>query len=47
MLYAVYRIRDVDEVDHSGNREYWRGGWIESREEAQRYADKMNQGGES
>lgn len=21
-LYAVYRLRDINEIDHSGNREY-------------------------
>lgn len=40
-MYSVYRLRDVNEVDHSGNREY-AGGWTSSREEAQKVADKMN-----
>lgn len=39
--YAVYRIRDIDEVDHSGNREYV-GGYIEDRQEAEDLADFMN-----
>jgi hypothetical protein len=40
-MYAVYRLRDVNEVDHSGNREY-AGGWIEVREPAQIIADQLN-----
>lgn len=41
MWYAVYRIRDIDEVDHSGNREYV-GGYVEDRQEAEDLADFMN-----
>ena len=41
MWYAVYRIRDIDEVDHSGNREYV-GGYVEDRQEAEDLAEFMN-----
>lgn len=39
--YAVYRIRDIDEVDHSGNREYV-CGYVEDRQEAEDLAEFMN-----
>lgn len=40
-MYAVYRLRDVNAVDHSGNREF-AGEWTEHREAAQIVADKLN-----
>lgn len=40
-MYAVCRIMDVTEVDHSGNREY-AGGWTTNREAAQVVADQLN-----
>jgi hypothetical protein len=40
-MYAVYRLRDINEIDHSGNREY-AGGWTENREAAEVIADQMN-----
>ncbi len=40
-IYATYRLRDVSEVDHSGNREY-AGGWTTNREAAQVLADQLN-----
>lgn len=40
-LYAAYRLRDVNEVDHSGNREY-AGEYIENREAVQVIADELN-----
>lgn len=40
-MYAVYRLRDINAVDHSGNREY-AGGWIENREAVQIVADQLN-----
>lgn len=43
-FYGVYRIRDINDIDHSGNRET-RGGWYETREEAERLADKLNEEG--
>ena len=39
--YQVYRLRDKSEVDHSGNREF-SGSIYESKDEAQRLADKLN-----
>lgn len=39
--FAVYRLKDVAAVDHSGNREY-ATDYIESREEAQAIADRKN-----
>ena len=40
-MFTVYRLRNVDEVDHSGNREYY-GGYTDSKEEAQELADYLN-----
>lgn len=41
-MYQAYRIRDVDAVDHSGNREY-AGEWTENKAEAQAVADRLNE----
>ena len=41
LMYAVVRIKDVNEVDHSGNREY-ATGFMEDKQEAQKIADRMN-----
>ena len=40
-VYGVYRIRDVAEVDHSGNREMF-GGYMDHRYEAIIIAEKLN-----
>lgn len=40
--YAVYRLRDVNEVDHSGNREY-HGGYTTNKAEAEALAKKLNE----
>ena len=40
-FYQVYRIIDVSEVDHSGNRET-RGGLYESLRDAQKLARRLN-----
>ena len=42
MFYGVYRIKNTDEVDHSGNRET-RGGYYETREEAEHLAAVLNE----
>ena len=39
--YGVYRIRDLDEVDHNGNREY-KPGYFPTRKEAEIYAEYCN-----
>lgn len=39
-FYAVYRLRNVDEVDHSGNREF-ASDYFENREDAQAILDKL------
>ncbi|MGI6691193.1 MAG: hypothetical protein ACOX63_10220 [Christensenellales bacterium] len=39
--YQVYRLRDVDEVDHSGNREYG-SELMTDRHEAKDLADRLN-----
>lgn len=44
MFYGVYRIRDINEIDHSGNRET-RGGYFETREEAVALAERLNEEG--
>lgn len=40
-MYIVFRLRDVNEVDHSGNREY-ASEYMASALEAQAIADKFN-----
>lgn len=40
-MYSVYRLRDVNMVDHSGNREY-ATGFMSDKQEAQKIADRMN-----
>lgn len=40
-IYGVYRTRDVNEVDHSGNREM-HGGYTDNREEAAAIAERLN-----
>lgn len=40
-MYAAYRLRNVNEVDHSGNREY-AGDYTEDRDKAQELADRLN-----
>lgn len=44
-VYAAYRLRDIEEVDHSGNREL-AGGYVDEREIAQALADKLNAEGD-
>lgn len=46
MLYGVYRLRDKDAIDHSGNREM-RGGWWDSRHDAERLAEVLNNDGDT
>ena len=41
IMYAVYRLIDVNEVDHSGNREY-AGGFMADRAATQALADQLN-----
>lgn len=41
-MYAVYRNINDSEPDHSGNREY-ATGYLDSKEQAQRIADYMNE----
>lgn len=45
-LYGVYRTRDINEIDHSGNREH-AGGWFESRKLAESLANSLNKEAES
>lgn len=40
-MYAVYRIKDMSAVDHSGNRELG-SEYMTEREEAQRIANELN-----
>lgn len=39
--YAVYRLRDISEVDHSGNREY-ASGYMTDKAEALRICEELN-----
>ena len=41
-LYSVYRLKDIDEVDHSGNRET-HSGFFEDRKSAEDYAAQLNE----
>lgn len=45
-MYAVYRLRNTAEVDHSGNREY-AGGWSSYREAAAMLAAELNKAEEA
>lgn len=40
-LYIVYRLKDVNEVNHSGNHEY-ATDYMTSKQEAQAIADELN-----
>jgi hypothetical protein len=41
-VYQVFRTLDVEEVDHSGNREYVPDGVFDTRAAAQICADELN-----
>ncbi len=41
-MYAVYRLIDVNEPDHSGNREY-AGDYVLNREIAEFVAEQLNE----
>jgi hypothetical protein len=41
-LYGVYRLLDVSEIDHAGNREM-HGEYMGSREAAQSIAEVLNE----
>lgn len=41
-MYGIYRLRDVNEVDHSGNREEL-GRWFEDKELAEDVCRIMNE----
>ena len=40
-MYAVYRLKDIAAVDHSGNREH-ATGYMDDRQEALDIAEKLN-----
>lgn len=42
MLYGVYRLYDVQKMDHSGNREC--KGYYDVKADAQKEADRLNRG---
>ena len=39
--FQVYRFRRLGQTDHAGNRE-WRGGIFATKEEAQKFANVLN-----
>lgn len=41
-LYGVYRLLDINEVDHSGNREF-AGDYIEDKQTAMLIAEELNE----
>ena len=41
MIYGAYRIRDLDEIDHSGNRENT-GPIFYNKDEAEAYVNELN-----
>ena len=43
-MYGVYRLRNINEIDHSGNREY-AGGYSNDRQVAVKLAAELNKGG--
>lgn len=43
-FYVVYRVRDINDIDHSGNRETC-GCWYYTRGEAERFAENLNEEG--
>ncbi len=42
-VFQVYRLRNVNGVDHDGNREYC-GGLFSNKAAAQEFADELNRG---
>lgn len=38
---CVYRLRDMDAIDHSGNREYYEG-FFDSDKQAEYFARELN-----
>lgn len=40
-IYQVYRLRDINAIDHAGNREYF-SGTFDNEAAAQAVADKLN-----
>ena len=42
-VWAVYRLQDVNEVDHSGNREY-ATKYMPDKEKAEKIARELNAG---
>lgn len=42
MLYGVARLRNTEEVKHSGNLEFHPCGHLEDRKEAEAIAEQMN-----
>ena len=40
-FYGVYRVRDINDIDHSGNREIY-GNYHEDRETAEVMANMLN-----
>ena len=43
-MYGVYRLKDTNAIDHSGNREY-AGGYSIYRQAAADLAAELNKGG--
>lgn len=42
MLYGVARLRNTEEVKHSGNLEFHSCGYLEDRKEAEAIAERIN-----
>ena len=41
-MYAVYRLKDINAVNHSGNREY-AGKYVDSRGICEKLAKELNE----
>lgn len=41
-LYCVYRLKDINDIDHSGNREIY-GEYTTNEAEAEALAKKLNE----
>lgn len=42
-MYNVYRLKDINEIDHSGNREYASDKYFRSREKAEKLLDSLTE----
>lgn len=46
-MFAAYRLRDKNAVDHAGNREYSAAGYCESKEDTEGLVEYLNEGSDN